>query len=248
MRECLERIEEREGELRAWAHLDPEQAIAQARARDEEEPRGPLHGLPVGVKDVIDTADMPTSYGSPIYAGRRPARDADCVDVAARAGRGDPRQDGDDRVRHLRAAADRQPARPRAHAGRLLERLGRRGRGRDGPARLRHADRRLGDPPRVVLRRRRLQAPPRLALDRRHQAPQRAPRHARDVRPHGRRRRAAGRLRAARAASRGSRSAARRGGDAGRRALRGGRGGRLGARRARAARRSSPASPTRRRP
>jgi Asp-tRNA(Asn)/Glu-tRNA(Gln) amidotransferase A subunit family amidase len=77
--ECLDRIEEREDELRAWAHLDPEEAIAQARARDDETSRGPLHGLPVGVKDVIDTADMPTAYGSPIYAGRRPDRDAACV-------------------------------------------------------------------------------------------------------------------------------------------------------------------------
>ena len=79
MRECLERIGEREGELQAWTHVDPDKAIATARERDDEEPRGPLHGLPVGVKNVIDTADMPTSYGSPIYAGRRPARDADCV-------------------------------------------------------------------------------------------------------------------------------------------------------------------------
>lgn len=79
VRDCLERISAREGELQAWTHVDPDKAIATARARDAEEPRGPLHGLPVGVKDVIDTADMPTSYGSPIYAGRRPAHDADCV-------------------------------------------------------------------------------------------------------------------------------------------------------------------------
>ena len=79
VRDCLDRIREREGELRAWTHVDPDKAIATARERDDEEPRGPLHGLPVGVKNVIDTADMPTSYGSPIYAGRRPARDADCV-------------------------------------------------------------------------------------------------------------------------------------------------------------------------
>src|SRR3954452_7319938 len=79
VRECLERIEAREGELRAWAWLDPEAALAQARARDAEAPRGPLHGLPVGVKDVIDTADLPTQYGSPIYEGHRPERDADCV-------------------------------------------------------------------------------------------------------------------------------------------------------------------------
>ena len=79
VRDCLDRIEEREPELRAWVHLDPDHALAQARARDDEAPKGPLHGLPVGVKDVIDTADMPTAYGSPIYAGRRPARDAACV-------------------------------------------------------------------------------------------------------------------------------------------------------------------------
>jgi Asp-tRNA(Asn)/Glu-tRNA(Gln) amidotransferase A subunit family amidase len=79
VRECLARIEAREGELRAWAYLDSDAALAQARARDAEAPRGPLHGLPVGVKDVIDTADMPTAYGSPIYEGHRPERDADCV-------------------------------------------------------------------------------------------------------------------------------------------------------------------------
>jgi Asp-tRNA(Asn)/Glu-tRNA(Gln) amidotransferase A subunit family amidase len=76
---CLDRIEAREPELRAWAHLDPEAALAQARERDAEAARGPLHGLPVGVKDVIDTADLPTEYGSPIYARNRPRRDADCV-------------------------------------------------------------------------------------------------------------------------------------------------------------------------
>ncbi len=79
VRECLERIEAREGELRAWVYLDADAALAQARARDAETPRGPLHGLPVGVKDVIDTADMPTAYGSPIYDGHRAERDADCV-------------------------------------------------------------------------------------------------------------------------------------------------------------------------
>ena len=83
---CLERIAAREPELRAWAHLDGEAALAQARQRDAEAPRGPLHGLPVGVKDVIDTADLPTSYGSPIYAGHRPDRDADCVAWLREAG------------------------------------------------------------------------------------------------------------------------------------------------------------------
>ena len=76
---CLARVAEREPELRAWAHLEAEAALAQARERDGGLSRGPLHGIPVGVKDIIDTADMPTAYGSPIYAGHRPEHDADCV-------------------------------------------------------------------------------------------------------------------------------------------------------------------------
>src|SRR4051795_878594 len=78
VRECLERVEARDGHVRAWAWLDAEAAPAQARGGDTGAPRGAVHGLPVGVKDVIDTADMPTQYGSPIYEGHRPERDADC--------------------------------------------------------------------------------------------------------------------------------------------------------------------------
>ncbi len=80
---CLARIAERESEVRAWAWLSPEQAIAEARARDREPRRGLLHGLPVAVKDIIDTADMPTEYGTPIYRGHCPRWDAACV-VAVR--------------------------------------------------------------------------------------------------------------------------------------------------------------------
>lgn len=76
---CLERIEAREDDVRAWACIDSELALEQARQRDREAPRGRLHGIPVGVKDVIDTCDLPTEYGSPIYRGHRPACDAACV-------------------------------------------------------------------------------------------------------------------------------------------------------------------------
>jgi len=76
---CLERIAQRETDVRAWAWIDPEQALAQARACDRVPPRSRLHGIPVGIKDVIDTFDMPTAYGSPIYEGHRPAADAACV-------------------------------------------------------------------------------------------------------------------------------------------------------------------------
>jgi Asp-tRNA(Asn)/Glu-tRNA(Gln) amidotransferase A subunit family amidase len=86
VRACLDRIAERDGALHAWAHVDPDRALAEARARDAEEPRGPLHGVPVGVKDLIDTADLPTAYGSPIYAGYRPAVDAACVERLRAAG------------------------------------------------------------------------------------------------------------------------------------------------------------------
>jgi Asp-tRNA(Asn)/Glu-tRNA(Gln) amidotransferase A subunit family amidase len=86
VRACLDRIAAREDEVGAWTHLDRDRAMAQARARDNETPRGALHGVPVGIKDIIDTADMPTTYGSPIYAGHRPGADAACVAMINRAG------------------------------------------------------------------------------------------------------------------------------------------------------------------
>ena len=83
---CLARIEERDSVVRAWAYLDPDLALQQARARDREPNRGPLHGVPIGVKDVIDTADMPTEMGSPIYRGNQPRTDASCVALVRAAG------------------------------------------------------------------------------------------------------------------------------------------------------------------
>jgi Asp-tRNA(Asn)/Glu-tRNA(Gln) amidotransferase A subunit family amidase len=83
---CLDRIAAREPVVGAWHYLDPAAALAAARRRDAEPPRGPLHGIPIGVKDLIDTADMPTGYGSAIYEGHRPAADAACVALARAAG------------------------------------------------------------------------------------------------------------------------------------------------------------------
>jgi Asp-tRNA(Asn)/Glu-tRNA(Gln) amidotransferase A subunit family amidase len=83
---CLDRIEGRETVVSAWEFLEPERALASARRRDAEPPRGPLHGIPIAVKDLIDTADMPTAYGSLIYRGHRPAADAACVALARAAG------------------------------------------------------------------------------------------------------------------------------------------------------------------
>jgi Asp-tRNA(Asn)/Glu-tRNA(Gln) amidotransferase A subunit family amidase len=79
VRACLDRIRERDPEIRAWAYIDPEYALQQARALDRMPRRGPLHGIPVGIKDVLDTHDMPTGHGSSIYKGDRPGRDANCV-------------------------------------------------------------------------------------------------------------------------------------------------------------------------
>jgi len=83
---CLDRITAREDEVRAWSHLDANKALAEARARDNEDPKSALHGIPIGVKDVIDTHDMPTEYGSPIYQGHRPAWDAACIALLREAG------------------------------------------------------------------------------------------------------------------------------------------------------------------
>ena len=80
---CFDRIEELDGEIGAFVNLDREHALAQARALDERRASGlavgPLHGVPIAVKDIVDTADFPTEYGSAIYSGWRPVRDATIV-------------------------------------------------------------------------------------------------------------------------------------------------------------------------
>jgi Asp-tRNA(Asn)/Glu-tRNA(Gln) amidotransferase A subunit family amidase len=86
VRACLERIAARDPVVHAFVFLDPELALAEARARDRAGVSGSLHGLPFGVKDIIDTHDMPTGYGSPIHAGHRPSADAACVALAREAG------------------------------------------------------------------------------------------------------------------------------------------------------------------
>ncbi len=86
VRTFIERIEAVEPDILAWQHFDPAQALEQARMRDAGPATGSLHGVPVGVKDLMDTFDMPTTYGSPIYAGHRPVMDAACVAAARAAG------------------------------------------------------------------------------------------------------------------------------------------------------------------
>ncbi len=86
IRDCLARIAARDDAVKAWVNFDPEHALAQARALDRGPHRGPLHGVPIGLKDTIDTFDMPTEMGSPIYRGHRPRADASCVALLRRAG------------------------------------------------------------------------------------------------------------------------------------------------------------------
>jgi Asp-tRNA(Asn)/Glu-tRNA(Gln) amidotransferase A subunit family amidase len=87
---CLDRIARLEPEVKAWAFLDPDHALAQARAADavrrEGKGLGLLHGVPVGIKDVIDTADMPTEGNSPLFKDYRPRHDASCVSALRAAG------------------------------------------------------------------------------------------------------------------------------------------------------------------
>ena len=86
MRSCLARIAARDADVKAWLWLEPDHAIRRARELDKLPAKGPLHGLPFGVKDIIDTADYPTTQNSPIYDGMRVGRDAACVAMVRGAG------------------------------------------------------------------------------------------------------------------------------------------------------------------
>jgi Asp-tRNA(Asn)/Glu-tRNA(Gln) amidotransferase A subunit family amidase len=85
-RDCLERIAAREPVVKAFVNFDPDHVLSQARALDRGPNRRPLHGVPIGLKDTIDTFDLPTEMGSPIFRGHRPRGDASCVALLRRAG------------------------------------------------------------------------------------------------------------------------------------------------------------------
>lgn len=90
MADCITRIEKREPSVRAWAHFDPEHAMAEAKKADKKQDNGerlgPLHGIPVGIKDVIDAKGMPGEHGSPIFANRVPEKDSEAVIQLKKAG------------------------------------------------------------------------------------------------------------------------------------------------------------------
>jgi Asp-tRNA(Asn)/Glu-tRNA(Gln) amidotransferase A subunit family amidase len=83
---CLERIHQREPVVRAWTHLDRAAALAAARESDRRGGSALLKGVPFGIKDIFDTADMPSGYGSPIYTGCRPSFDASAASLPRAAG------------------------------------------------------------------------------------------------------------------------------------------------------------------
>lgn len=83
---CLARIAERDDAVKAWAYLDPDQAMAQAKEADSKKPTGSLHGVPVGIKDIINVAGMPTGFNSPIYPDYVPFADAACAAMVRKAG------------------------------------------------------------------------------------------------------------------------------------------------------------------
>ncbi|KAI9376740.1 amidase signature domain-containing protein [Aspergillus egyptiacus] len=87
-RSLLDRINERDSIVQAWAYLDPEFVLEQARALDQipENERGPLHGLAIGIKDIANTRDMPTQFGSPIYTGHQSCFDSSAVAILRDAG------------------------------------------------------------------------------------------------------------------------------------------------------------------
>lgn len=88
--DCLARIRALEPKVQAWTFLDEDHAMAQARAADERkalgQPIGALHGVPVGLKDIIDTGDMPTENGTVLHKGRTPREDAAVVRMLKAAG------------------------------------------------------------------------------------------------------------------------------------------------------------------
>ena len=163
VRSCLERIRERDPVVRAWAWLDPEQALDAARACDKGGRRGgPVTRCSGACRSASRTFSIPPTCRPATArrstAGCRPSFQASAASLPQAAG-GDPdRQNRDDRIRQPASRSDIASAQPAAHAGRIVERLGGGGRRFHGAAGDRHADWRLGDPAGRLLRRRRVQA------------------------------------------------------------------------------------------
>ena len=131
---------------------------ALARPRGQAGSRGPLHGLPFGVKDIIDTHDMPTRLRLADPCGSSAARGCGVRGAGARGRRRHAGQDGHHRIRVAPSGTDGEPAQSCAHARGIVERIGGSRRRLHGAGGLRDADRRIDHPSRILLRRGRLQA------------------------------------------------------------------------------------------
>jgi amidase len=151
-RSHLEHIAEVDPAIEAWQHLDPDRAIAAARALDRSGAGGPLKGVLVGVKDVIDTVDMPTTYGSDAYSGHQPAYDATVVAELRHAGGLLLGKTVSTEFALMAAGKTKNPFNAAHTPG------GRRGWSQDGAGGPRHPDRRLDHSPGRLLRRGGLQA------------------------------------------------------------------------------------------
>ena len=141
-RALLERIEDREPDVDAWEYLDPDAAISAAKKLDDNPSDGLIHGVPVGVKDIIDTKGIPTTHGSPIHKENRPCVDAPCVSLVRDAGGLIMGKNGNLRICRTAAWKDQNPHNP-AHSPAGSSSGSRRGRDRlYGPRRIWHANRR----------------------------------------------------------------------------------------------------------
>ena len=129
----------------AWTHLARDAALESASVLDRGPRQGLLHGVPMGVKDIIDSHDQPTGYGSPIYQKHQPLADAATVALAKGAGAILLGKTVTTEFANRYPGPTSESAQSRAHAGRFLVGFGRRRRRLPGDARYRHADRRLGD-------------------------------------------------------------------------------------------------------
>ena len=162
------------------------QADAADMHRRQGKALGPLHGVPVAIKDIFDTGDMPTELGSPLWAGRMPRRDAAAVARLRADGAVIMGKTVTTEYAYFHPGKTRNPHDPSRTPGRLVERVGRCGGGPYGAGRHRLADQRLGDPAGRILRRRRLQADPWPHSAQRRAAPVAHPRSRRGFRAHRR--------------------------------------------------------------
>ena len=161
VRACLGRIDEAEAEVQAWAHLDADYAIQQAQqldaVRGAADVVGPLHGLPVGVKDIFDTADLPTENGTVIDAGRQPEEDSFVVSQLKEAGAVILGKTVTTELAGLCPRENPEPAQSGAYARRVVQRVRGGGRSGHGAAGDWYTDQRLDHSSGRLLRRIRIQ-------------------------------------------------------------------------------------------